>query len=210
MRPPAPQPSFAIAPIVAALGLAAGLVLAAPDQVQAALDVLAPGLVAPLPLLTRIGREEALENDLRRQILEVVREEPGICAGAVADRVGAAWGTALYHLRALEETDYVSSLKHGRHRRYFERGGTPVDDKEALAVLQNDTTAEVHEVVRSQPGLCQSEIADEVGLTPQALAWHLNRLRDAGLVEKERDGRSVRYSAAAEGRVARQASPATA
>lgn len=210
MRRTGPLPETTTALAAAALAVAASAVLAAPELTRHALELLAPGLVLPVPLLTRIGREEALENDLRREILEVVREEPGICASDVAERVGAAWGTALYHLRALEETHYVACLKHGRHRRYFENGGTHEGEKEALAVLQNETTAEVHEVVRSNPGLSQQDVAEEAGLTPQALAWHLDRLREAGLVEKERDGRAVRYSAVADGLPSAGAPRATA
>lgn len=173
-----------------AAGLALASLLAAHlDTLASALRVLQGTGVLAVPLVTRMSRGEALEHDLRRRVLEVVRRDPGVCASAVADEVGAAWGTVLYHLDTLEDTGYVVSMKHGRHRRYFERGGTPTGAREALATLQRDTTAEVYETVREDPGLSQQEIADQVGLTPQALAWHMDRLVEVGLVEKERDGR---------------------
>jgi predicted transcriptional regulator len=67
--------------------------------------------------------------------------------------------------------------------------------KEAVAVLANPVTAGVVAAIRAAPGASQKELAQRVGMTPQALHWHLRRLVGAGVVRKSRDGRSVRHFA---------------
>lgn len=45
------------------------------------------------------------------------------------------------------------------------------------------------EVAENQPAVSQTEIADAIGLTPQAVSEHMSTLVDEGLVDKRRRGR---------------------
>lgn len=45
------------------------------------------------------------------------------------------------------------------------------------------------EVAENQPAVSQTEIADSIGLTPQAVSEHMSSLVDEGLVDKRRRGR---------------------
>jgi predicted transcriptional regulator len=63
-----------------------------------------------------------------------------------------------------------------------------------LSVLQNETTEAIAELVREQPGLNQSAICEELDISPSLANWHLNRLIDAELVDRERRGRTVHYT----------------
>jgi len=45
------------------------------------------------------------------------------------------------------------------------------------------------EVAENQPAVSQTEIADAIGLTPQAVSEHMSSLVDEGLVDKRRRGR---------------------
>jgi ArsR family transcriptional regulator, lead/cadmium/zinc/bismuth-responsive transcriptional repressor len=42
--------------------------------------------------------------------------------------------------------------------------------------------------------LCVGELADKLGMKPQAVSNQLQRLADRGIVEAERDGLQIRYS----------------
>jgi DNA-binding MarR family transcriptional regulator len=60
-----------------------------------------------------------------------------------------------------------------------------------LAVLSIGDTRDVYEAIRTEPGASLSELAETVGSSPSAVHKIVDRLLDADLVEKERDGRSV-------------------
>jgi ArsR family transcriptional regulator len=67
----------------------------------------------------------------------------------------------------------------------------------ALAALAQDNRLDVFRLlVQAGPdGLAAGNIAAELKLAPNTLTFHFDRLRQAGLVNVRRDGRSMIYSA---------------
>src|SRR5215472_9480044 len=67
----------------------------------------------------------------------------------------------------------------------------------ALAALAQDNRLDVFRLlVQAGPdGMPAGRVAEALGLAPNALSFHLDRLRDAGLVTVRRDGRSMIYAA---------------
>ena len=67
----------------------------------------------------------------------------------------------------------------------------------ALAALAQDNRLDVFRLlVRAGPeGLPAGSVAQKLGLAPNTLTFHFDRLRDAGLVTVRRDGRSMIYAA---------------
>lgn len=54
-------------------------------------------------------------------------------------------------------------------------------------------------VVAGPSGIPAGEIAEELGIAPTALTFHLKELDHAGLVSSTRDGRYIRYALKVEG-----------
>jgi ArsR family transcriptional regulator, arsenate/arsenite/antimonite-responsive transcriptional repressor len=67
----------------------------------------------------------------------------------------------------------------------------------ALAALAQDNRLDVFRLlVQAGPqGMAAGRVADALGLAPNTLTFHFDRLRDAGLVAVRRDGRSMIYAA---------------
>jgi DNA-binding transcriptional ArsR family regulator len=67
----------------------------------------------------------------------------------------------------------------------------------ALAALAQDNRLETFRLlVQAGPdGLPAGEVAARLGLPPNTLSFHFDRLRQAGLVTVRRDGRSMIYAA---------------
>jgi DNA-binding transcriptional ArsR family regulator len=67
----------------------------------------------------------------------------------------------------------------------------------ALAALAQEHRLEVYRIlVQAGPsGMAAGEAASAVGIPPNTLSFHLDRLRHAGLVKFERQGRSLIYAA---------------
>lgn len=60
-------------------------------------------------------------------------------------------------------------------------------------VLANDTRLRLlHALVRSEE-LCVTELADSVGMKPQAVSNQLQRLSDLGILASRREGTSIHY-----------------
>jgi ArsR family transcriptional regulator len=67
----------------------------------------------------------------------------------------------------------------------------------ALGALAQDNRLEAYRLlVQAGPqGLAAGEVAARLGLPPNTLTFHLDRLRQAGLVTVRRNGRSMIYAA---------------
>jgi DNA-binding transcriptional ArsR family regulator len=67
----------------------------------------------------------------------------------------------------------------------------------ALAALAQDNRLDVFRLlVQTGPdGLPAGRVAEALGLAPNTLTFHFDRLRDAGLVSVRRNGRSMIYAA---------------
>jgi DNA-binding transcriptional ArsR family regulator len=67
----------------------------------------------------------------------------------------------------------------------------------ALAALAQDNRLDIFRLlVQAGPdGLAAGQVAERLGLAPNTLTFHFDRLRVAGLVTVRRDGRSMIYAA---------------
>ncbi|MBS0534116.1 MAG: helix-turn-helix transcriptional regulator [Proteobacteria bacterium] len=67
----------------------------------------------------------------------------------------------------------------------------------ALAALAQDNRLAVYRLlVQAGPeGMAAGSVAERLGLAPNTLTFHFDRLRAAGLVTVRRDGRSMIYAA---------------
>jgi len=67
----------------------------------------------------------------------------------------------------------------------------------ALAALAQDNRLDVFRLlVQAGPdGLAAGEVAAALGVSPNTLTFHFDRLREAGLIAVRRDGRSMIYAA---------------
>jgi ArsR family transcriptional regulator, arsenate/arsenite/antimonite-responsive transcriptional repressor len=68
----------------------------------------------------------------------------------------------------------------------------------ALAALAQETRLDVFRLlIQAGPeGLPAGQIGERLGLPPATLSFHLNQLKQSGLITCRRDGRSLIYAAA--------------
>lgn len=134
------------------------------------------------PLYTRIARNSVLEHPLRTRLAETVKEHPGVSFGELQRRLDIAAGQLTHHARVLEDAGVVFSTPHGQERRFFHVG-----QPRATPLLPLGERALV-ELQRAGPrGL--SELARDLGVTRQALHYHVRKLAAEGRVEVAPDGR---------------------
>lgn len=142
----------------------------------------------PYPVLvlgyTRHVDDDPLDNDARRRLHEAVQASPGAHIAALVDRTEIPRSTARYHLRVLEGAGLLESgTVRGKHR--FVPAG---EDLTVAAALHDPPTRAVIEAVDRDEPLAVSTLADRVGRAPSTVSHHLDRLADAGLVERDPTG----------------------
>lgn len=144
-------------------------------------------------LYSKLVKHQLLDHELRDQLIHLIRENPGISPPMLKSLTNSAWTTVIYHLSVLSENNLITSVRDGRHRRYFPVGAIHHQALPKLALLQNPRTKEVRDMILAQPGIERATIARMLGVTPAAATWHLRRLVTGGLIRSEKHGKLVRY-----------------
>lgn len=79
------------------------------------------------------------------------------------------------------------------------KGVSPKEPSAVFEALADATRREVLTLVGRQGPVTATELAAQLPVTRQAVAKHLDALRTAGLVERDKHGRDVRYGLNLEG-----------
>lgn len=154
-----------------------------------------------IPLYSKLRKDDLLRVPARENLFRAIRESPGIhflaLRKVVAERgTLVAFGALAYHLSQLEKFQLVTSKRAGRYRRYFETS-TVGGDAARIALLKTRPVPIVARAVLARPGASQAQLhgalVEELGVSRQALAYHLRRLEEKELVVRELQGRFVRY-----------------
>jgi len=143
----------------------------------------------------RVQGEEILEHPGRAQVYELVKAHPGAHFQQLSDKLPFGASTLNYHVRVLERNGYLTRVKDGRYVRFFDRqsGRYASHRKHAVSALRNPTTAAIARAVLERPGIAQCDLAERFGIAASTVNWHIRRLMQAGLVDKQRDHHYTRY-----------------
>lgn len=148
-------------------------------------------LVVGWLLFTRLQRREVLDSQTRQEILDLVRDEPGIHASAILERVGKAHGVGDYHLGVLVREGFLSVIESPGFKRYFVSGRFSFTEMRALAALKDGQSEKLFRIIQANPGIHLSELADRAGISLPYASRAIKRLHEAGLVDRLQVGRNV-------------------
>lgn len=140
------------------------------------------GLPLLAPLYTRIARNKVLDQPTRERIVALVKAEPGVTFGEIQRRLDVAAGQLTHHARMLEDAGVLFSTPDGQQRRFFHVGHGRVDAvpplaERALAHLQRDGPRTL------------ADLARDLGVSRQALHYHVKKLQAAARVSVDEQGR---------------------
>lgn len=131
---------------------------------------------------------DLFENDTRRAIYEHIQAEPGMYLSELADRIEISLPTVRYHTRILEDESHLTGVRYrGTYRLY------PVEASSAdlQAAFDHDITARLLVSIAHHEPVSVSTLADDVERAESTVSYHLKRLAEDDLVERERAGRAV-------------------
>lgn len=145
-------------------------------------------------MVTPSGMDEAhlLEQPLRRRLLDLIAQQPGIHASQLCRTSGEPWGTVQYHLSLLHKGEMVTSVEAGRERRFFP---SEVDPHRAhlLALLHQGRRSEIASFIRDHPGSRQVDICEALGVSRKTFRSSVEPMVEEGLVHERRSLQDNRY-----------------
>lgn len=136
----------------------------------------------------RFSDDDPLEHDARATLYEYIESSPGSYLSEISEETGVELQTARHHLRILEFEKLVESETINGRRRYVPIGTA---SPELEAALNDGATAAVLHALADEGPDSVTGLATTLERDPSTVSHHLERLEEAGLVERERDGRSI-------------------
>ena len=143
-------------------------------------------------LYHRIRPNAALENETRKTIFDAVCAQPGLGVHEIGRLAGVSYSTATYHLERLVGAGMIVMTPDGNKLCYYKNGGAFTEtERRILPLVKNEEAAKLFEAIVESPGTYRAALAERLGVTATTINWHLRRLREAGLVDETRAGRSA-------------------
>lgn len=165
------------APLVVALALAAagGVALAAAWAWRR-------WHLAAFALYARLLPSRVLEHPKRRAIMDVVGAEPGVRLADLQRRLGLANGALRHHVDRLEAAGHLRSVPEGSHRRLY-----PPAAAGRVAPVPGLADRALRLIEERGP-IAASDVAAGLGVSRQALHYHLKKLAAQGRIRAARQG----------------------
>ena len=164
-------------------------------------------MLAAVGLFANLRTEERILGGIRGRILEYIQDKPGVHQADIKKEFHLSPSSVMHHLAVLESTEYIASETHGKYKRYFTNGRTPMSpehrprmtppvrysDRSVVSILRNSNTMRIVLFLIKHPEASQKDIASNLGMHPSTVSWHTERLSNVKLLKLRREGRNVRY-----------------
>lgn len=149
-----------------------------------------------------MAKKDALELDTRKEIYRLVSESPGLHYREICRRLDINASVVEYHLKYLLDRDLLMAKREGRYKRFYPVGEIDARDKPIIGLIRQKVVRQILIHVLVNPGCSHKDIGEVVDIALSTLSFHISKLEDADILEKEKKGRSHRYYVRGEEKVA--------
>jgi predicted transcriptional regulator len=131
-----------------------------------------------------------LELETRKRIYDQIKKSPGIHFREIQRRLELVVGSLQYHLHYLEKRNLIKASSDGDYVRYFARDRSLTEtERKILSLLRRSSCRHILIQLLKNPNLNNKELSQAVGLSPSTISWNLNKLVEAGIIERVKIGR---------------------
>jgi DNA-binding MarR family transcriptional regulator len=136
--------------------------------------------------------DTVLDLEARRRIVRFVQESPGLHMRELAARLQMPVSTLEYHCYQLVKHGQLATRETAGFKAFYPGEGMDRRDKDILYLVRHDAPRTVCRHLLLHPGSTPKELREVLGVTGPTLTFHLNKLRAAGILREEPDGRTKR------------------
>lgn len=134
------------------------------------------------------------DNSTRTEIYNFISANPGVQFRAICGGLGLSIGVVQFHLAQLQKSGLITSFRKGRYKRFFVAGRFSRKEMETIATLRLNTVRTILKALLEGKAVSHHQLAVRVSISSQGLTWQMNRLRETGIIQENRNGLNVTYA----------------
>jgi len=135
-----------------------------------------------------------LNQTTRITVFEFIKDNPGLHFRAISQCLNMPFGVLQYHLGLLVDHGLISVHGDGRYKRFFESKKFTEAEMKTISTLRHRTSGKILISLLEKPQTTHKELSVKLGVSSQALSWHMNRLEKMGFIRKNVDSLKAEYS----------------
>ncbi|HEY7082941.1 MAG TPA: winged helix-turn-helix transcriptional regulator [Nitrososphaeraceae archaeon] len=133
-------------------------------------------------------------NDIDESLLACIDRNPGVRYRELLRIFHLGNGVLSYHLAILERIGKIRvDRKRNKITRYY-LTGVPDGDTDLIGQMRNKMTRQLILFMLEHDRCTFGEIVENSGKAPSTISWHLNRLREAGIISMSLGERTQHYA----------------
>ena len=132
---------------------------------------------------------ETFELETRKNIFDMIAENPGLHLREIQKRLNIPLGTVEYHLNYFEDNEVVLVKEERGYKRYFPKKVMGSEDRNYLALLREVIPRRVVLHLMKNPGATFGDLAQALDMPPSSLAFHVKKLVTAQVLDRVKKGR---------------------
>jgi len=119
----------------------------------------------------------------RGEIMSYILTNPGVYMREVSEDLGLSMGAVQYHIWVLSKNGEIEEYRIGRYRRFFGAAKYGETERKVISLLRQGTAGKIIMALTEEGPMPHGPLAAMLGLSSQALSWHVRRLRAMGVIE---------------------------
>ncbi len=154
------------------------------------------------PLYTRLKQSKVLNQFVRGQVYGLVRGNPGIHYSKIKKILKLGNGTLAYHLSVLEKEGFIYSKRENLKKLFYPTElpakfmeideKFPKGEEHVEGIKLSNLQEKIIEVIRSNPGITQIEIANEISVPKQTVNYNIKSLERDEIIEIVKEEKTTR------------------
>lgn len=139
-------------------------------------------------------QSKALELEIRQSIYSLISTSPGLHFREIQRRTKIATGQLTYHLNYLQKVGLIKIENDREFLRYYAHIQITDEERRILEPLRHTSIRHILLYLLENNNCNHEYLVKNLDISPSTISWHLKKLIDANIVNKEVEGRRSFYT----------------
>ena len=145
----------------------------------------------PVPVLPQ---SQQVIGQMRHSLYSLISESPGLHFRELQRRSRLATGQLLYHLNWMVETALLRTTNDGEYLRFYTQVEIGDEERRILELARQKSVRHILLHLLDSGTANPEAIVEKLSLSPSTVTFHLKKLVNEGIVEREAEGRKAFFT----------------